>query len=171
VAPPPCLACTLELHNSGSHRYLDTQHSCAKNPTLNNSTNGTEDASSTASAYTFDSYQDDAGTTAIYPEAGSEGNEAITYTVLGLIGEAGEIANKWKKFLRDTPIGISEADYNAALDRYKATIQAELGDVLWYCARLASELGTSLGEVAAANYDKLNDRKSRNVLRGSGDDR
>jgi NTP pyrophosphatase (non-canonical NTP hydrolase) len=118
---------------------------------------------SSASAYTFDSYQEDAGTTAIYPRANTGSSEAITYVILGLVGEAGEIANKYKKVLRDN---------NGEIDLDKLTaIADEIGDVIWYCARLAEEFGLQLSTIAAKNYNKLNQRKSRNVLHGSGDDR
>lgn len=142
-------------------------------------TEGTQSSSSasiasgsTASAYTFDYYQEDASLTAIYPDHGKSTPEAINYTVLGLIGEAGEIANKWKKFYRDGQDLHPGSDvYEARFTAYRSDIAAEVGDVLWYCANLATELGISFGEIAAANYAKLADRKSRNVLRGSGDNR
>jgi NTP pyrophosphatase (non-canonical NTP hydrolase) len=127
---------------------------------------------STASAYTFDSYQEDAGTTAIYPEAGSCSERAVAYVILGLVGEAGEIANKWKKLLRDAPsLSDHPAEYYEYYDNLRHAILDELGDVFWYSSQLATELGSSLGEVAAANYTKLNNRKRRDVLHGSGDDR
>jgi NTP pyrophosphatase (non-canonical NTP hydrolase) len=127
---------------------------------------------SSASAYTFDSYQDDAGTTAFYPEAGAGSERAVAYVILGLTGEAGEIANKWKKLLRDAPrLSDHPDEYYEYYDNLKNDVFNELGDVLWYAALLATELGTSLGEVAAANYTKLNDRKRRDALHGSGDDR
>jgi NTP pyrophosphatase (non-canonical NTP hydrolase) len=127
---------------------------------------------STASAYTFDSYQEDAGTTAFYPDAGTGSDKAVTYVILGLVGEAGEIANKWKKLFRDAPnFAIHPDEYRKYYANLRNTILEEHGDVIWYCAQLATELGTSLGEVAAANIRKLADRKSRNVIHGSGDDR
>lgn len=113
-----------------------------------------------ASGYTFDNYQEDTGTTAIYPEAGSNSIGSIDYCIFGLIGEAGEIANKWKKFHRD---GYDESIKNDVI--------AELGDVLWYVSQLATELDIKLGDIAADNIRKLADRKQRNVLRGSGDER
>lgn len=127
---------------------------------------------STAGSYTFDNYQDDAGITAVYPNAGTETNEAINYCVLGLIGEAGEIANKWKKFFRDIPSFARDSDaYYLEIHNRKAELRAELGDVLWYAAQLATELGVPLGEVAAANVRKLQKRKSEGTITGSGDNR
>ena len=102
----------------------------------------------------FDEYQDATEETAIYPE-----DIGLIYTTLGLAGESGEIAEKLKKFLR-------EGD-----DEYIEEMEDELGDVLWYLARVADELDLSLDDVAEKNLDKLLDRKERNVLTGQGDDR
>jgi len=104
----------------------------------------------------LDEYQMRAESTAIYP------NEyAIIYPALGLTGEAGEVADKVKKIIRD---GNSDLFY-------KDNIAKELGDVLWYVAVLARDLGYSLEEIAQTNLDKLEDRKNRDMLKGSGDDR
>ena len=104
----------------------------------------------------LDEYQMRAESTAIYP------NEyAIIYPALGLTGEAGEVADKVKKIIRD---GNSDLFY-------KDNIAKELGDVLWYVAILARDLGYSLEEIAQTNLDKLEDRKNRDMLKGSGDDR
>ena len=104
----------------------------------------------------LDEYQMRAESTAIYP------NEyAIVYPALGLTGEAGEVADKVKKIIRD---GNSDLFY-------KDNIAKELGDVLWYVAILARDLGYSLEEIAQTNLDKLEDRKNRDMLKGSGDDR
>jgi len=102
----------------------------------------------------FDEYQDATEETAIYPE-----DIGLIYTTLGLAGESGEIAEKLKKFLR-------EGD-----DEYIEEMEDELGDVLWYLARVADELDLSLDDVAEKNLDKLLDRKERDVLTGQGDDR
>ncbi len=87
----------------------------------------------------------------------------ITYPVLGICGESGEVAEKIKKIIRDKGGVVSEQD--------KLEIGKELGDVLWYINRLAWGLGFSLREVAQLNIDKLLSRRERNVLSGSGDNR
>lgn len=83
--------------------------------------------------------------------------------VLGLVGEAGEVAEKYKKIIRDKGGVVSDAD--------KAELIKELGDVMWYVAVLADYLGVSLEEVAATNLDKLTSRKARGTQHGSGDNR
>ena len=104
----------------------------------------------------LDEYQMRAEETAIYEE-----QYAILYPTLGLAGEAGEVADKVKKIYRDCQPELF----------YKNHIAKELGDVLWYVAVLARDLGYSLEEVAQMNLDKLEDRKNRNKLQGSGDER
>lgn len=111
----------------------------------------------------FETYQGIARSTAIYPGAGEGKVEGLMYATLGLVGEAGEIANKVKKIYRD---GMGEITPDDAL-----RLRAELGDVLWYVSAVASELGISLGNVAVHNSEKLLDRKDRGVLGGSGDNR
>ncbi|EAQ69246.1 putative pyrophosphatase/ MazG family [Synechococcus sp. RS9909] len=107
----------------------------------------------------FNSYQQSARTTALYPHVGAN----PIYPTLGLSGEAGEVADKVKKVLRDRG-GVFDATVREEL-------KLELGDVLWYVAQLASELGLSLEEVAAANLAKLASRAARGRLSGSGDHR
>jgi NTP pyrophosphatase (non-canonical NTP hydrolase) len=85
------------------------------------------------------------------------------YPTLGLTGEAGEVADKVKKVIRDRG-GVFDADTREA-------IKLELGDVLWYVAQLASELGYDLNEVADANLQKLSSRAARGRIGGSGDQR
>jgi len=109
---------------------------------------------------TLDEYQAGTLETASYPIMGPNG---LVYPIMGLLGEAGELADKFKKVLRDSGGLISE-DVRAALVK-------ELGDVLWYAARVAGHLDADLSEVAAANLAKLRDRKARGVICGSGDDR
>lgn len=108
----------------------------------------------------FNSYQTRASKTAIYPTDGLNG---LLYTSLGLVSEAGEVAGKVKKILRDNGGVMS--------DERKEQLIDELGDVLWYCAMISNELKTNLGAVASRNIDKLEDRKNRNVIGGSGDNR
>ena len=101
-------------------------------------------------------YQDKARVTAQYPQ-----EQGVVYTSLVLVGEAGEIANKVKKTIRgDKPIEAVRSD-----------LMAELGDVLWYVAMLAHELGYTLEEVAQANLDKLSKRHHSGTIQGDGDNR
>ena len=136
---------------------------------------GKAESTSSAGSYTFDNYQQDTGITAFYPGAGTETVAAINYTILGLIGEAGEIANKWKKLFRDRGHLISSSETTASdLATIPGLIEdllSEIGDVQWYVGRAVEELGASLGEVAAANIRKLNSRQQRGKLGGSGDNR
>jgi NTP pyrophosphatase (non-canonical NTP hydrolase) len=104
-------------------------------------------------------YQARSRRTATYPDAG----ENIVYPTLGLAGEAGEVAEKVKKLLRD--------DGGVLSDERRAALAAELGDVLWYVAQVATEAGLELEEIAQANLDKLLSRQERGVLSGSGDQR
>lgn len=107
-------------------------------------------------------YQDATRNTAIYPGVGTGSYEAVSYCALGL-GEAGEIQGKVKKIARDNNGEISE-------DR-KEEIYKEMGDLLWYVARLADEIGYPLSNVAEANLAKINSRSTRGVIGGSGDNR
>lgn len=114
----------------------------------------------------MNAYQDEAATTAIYPGAGNPHSfDALAYTTLGLTGEAGEIANKVKKLLRD------HDDLPAAIADARDTLAAELGDVLWYVAMLANQLDYDLEAIARGNLAKLADRANRGTLTGSGDQR
>jgi len=108
----------------------------------------------------FDTYQQSAKATAKYP---GQGQEDLAYPVLGLNGEAGEVAEVWKKVLRDDD-GILTADK-------KQRLVDELGDVLWYAAQIATELNVPLSDVATRNLEKLSDRAERGKLGGSGDNR
>jgi NTP pyrophosphatase (non-canonical NTP hydrolase) len=109
--------------------------------------------------YHFDLYQDAAESTAVYPEKGDN----IYYPALGLAGEAGEVCEKIKKIMRDQEGKFTQENVEQ--------ISKELGDVLWYVAMLAAEFNVALSSVAEANLAKLLDRKSRGVLKGSGDER
>jgi NTP pyrophosphatase (non-canonical NTP hydrolase) len=102
-------------------------------------------------------YQQRSRATAVYPDAGSN----LTYPALGLCGEAGEAAEKVKKAIRD--------DGGRLTPERRDALSAELGDVLWYVAQLATEAGLDLDEIAEANLNKLLSRQRRRVLQGSGD--
>ena len=108
---------------------------------------------------TFRDYETLAGETARYPGR-SEGN--LVYPVLGLNGEAGEVAEKLKKAIRD---------HGGDITSVRETLVKELGDVLWYLAACCHELGVSLEEVAAGNIAKLSSRAARGVIHGDGDNR
>lgn len=88
----------------------------------------------------------------------------IVYPALGLASEAGEVAGKVKKILRD-------CDGNFDSDGFKDDILSELGDVLWYVATMAYDMEITLDEVASHNIKKLMDREQRGVISGSGDNR
>lgn len=103
-------------------------------------------------------YQQAAIDTAIYPA-----NARIVYPALGLVGEAGEVAEKVKKVIRDDNGSFSEEK--------KIEIAKELGDVLWYIANLAADIDMSMDLIATMNIDKLQSRKERDMLSGSGDNR
>ena len=107
---------------------------------------------------TFDSYEETARKTTIYPS-----EYKLMYPVLGLAGEAGEIANKVKKIYRDNAGELTEATREALID--------ELGDVLWYVAAVANDLGTTMERAASLNNMKLLKRLEKGTLKGSGDNR
>lgn len=104
----------------------------------------------------FGNYQQHTSKTAIYPE-----EKGIEYCTLGLTNKAGEVAGVLKKAIRD----------DWTMTETEEKMAKEIGDVLWYCSQLCTELGLQLGEVAYANLQKLQDRQARGVLGGSGDDR
>ena len=87
----------------------------------------------------------------------------LLYLVLGLVGESGEVADKVKKVIRDDNWHLS--------DEKREDLKQELGDVLWYVARLTESFDSSVSEVAEKNLEKLRSRVERGVLHGSGDDR
>lgn len=107
----------------------------------------------------FDAYQKAAGDTAVYPDDISHAPGGLLYAVMGLLGEAGELANATKKILRG----------DKTLSNQRDMLIAELGDVMWYTAAIASELGVDLSEVAGKNIDKLRDRQQRDKIKGDGD--
>ena len=103
-------------------------------------------------------YQEKAMKTAFFP-----GKYSLVYPALGLVGEAGEVAEKIKKIIRDDKgvIGYDKTE----------EIAKELGDVLWYIAALSTEIGYELEDIAKINLEKLESRHNRGVLKGSGDNR
>ncbi len=92
-----------------------------------------------------------------------KGELALYYAVLGLTGEAGEIANAVKKIIRDNNNQITKEKIQQ--------LKKELGDVLWYIARICSELNLNLDDVMKENIEKLYSRMQRNALHGDGDNR
>lgn len=109
----------------------------------------------------MDTYQYETGKTAIYRND-TEYN-AVNYTLAGLAGEAGECIGKWSKVIRDND---GELTYESRMDLAK-----ELGDVFWFLARAADELGYCLSDIAMVNQHKLEGRAQRGTIGGSGDDR
>ena len=107
----------------------------------------------------FKTYQKKARETAQYPNLGSNN----IYPTLGLVGEAGEVAEKVKKVIRDK---------NGVFDnKSKLGIKKELGDVLWYIANLCTEFEFSMDDVALENLSKLQLRVAKGKISGSGDNR
>jgi NTP pyrophosphatase (non-canonical NTP hydrolase) len=107
----------------------------------------------------FSEYQSKSRRTAKYPAIG----HPVIYPALGLVNEAGEVAGKIKKVFRDKEGQIS--------DETRQALKAELGDVLWYIAQVATELDLSLDEIAEYNIAKLYDRLERGKIQGDGDNR
>tara|TARA_R110000772_G_scaffold150855_1_gene261585 strand:- start:77 stop:451 length:375 start_codon:yes stop_codon:yes gene_type:complete len=106
----------------------------------------------------FNKYQETAVSTAIYPDT-----HRILYPALGMAGEAGEVANKVKKIIRDGTDNLPED--------WKDQLASEIGDVLWYCAALSNDIGIPLARIATQNRDKLLERKQKGTIGGSGDKR
>lgn len=102
-------------------------------------------------------YQDEALKTAIVKD------NNILYTVLGISGEAGEVSEKMKKIIRDQDGVMTEEN--------KKELAKEIGDVLWYLAVFADEIGYTLDKIGRMNIKKLKDRKKRGVIHGEGDNR
>ncbi len=107
----------------------------------------------------FNEYQKASRKTAMYPNKDAN----FIYPTLGLCGEAGEVAEKIKKTIRDEN-GIMSAEK-------KEELKKELGDVLWYMAQIATEVWLELDDVARLNIEKLYSRLDRGVISGSGDNR
>ena len=108
---------------------------------------------------TPDLYEKLAGETAIFPK-----EKALEYLALGLTSEAGEVAGKVKKLILD-------GEDVEGFEVKKIAIASEIGDVLWYCAMMAREVGVPLNTIMQENLDKLHSRKERGTLQGSGDNR
>ena len=105
----------------------------------------------------WETYREWTRTTAEYPE-----EKELEYLLLGLANEVGEVLGKFKKHLRGDKMVVQ--DFNKALE-------SELGDVLWYYARILDVLGITFYDVMVNNIDKLNNRMVRDVIKGDGDDR
>lgn len=101
-------------------------------------------------------YQFCTSQTAIYPR-----EKALEYLTLGLVSEAGEVAGKVKKYIRD----------NSSDTVLKEDMKKELGDIMWYISELSTLFDLKLPDILKVNIDKLKDRKERNVIGGSGDER
>lgn len=115
---------------------------------------------------TFDEYQAKALTTDAFYKKGMQLDimePAYVAKILGLVGESGEVAEKFKKLIRNNNGEVTEAD--------RKDLLKELGDVLWYIAVLAEYLGSDFESVAQANLDKLADRDARGVIKSEGDNR
>jgi NTP pyrophosphatase (non-canonical NTP hydrolase) len=104
----------------------------------------------------FSDYQRKAVTTAVYPKTYN-----VSYPALGLAEEAGEVAGKIAKMMRD----------NISIVDQRKKIEAEMGDVLWMLAALAHDCGLNLQSVAEKNIQKLQARQKAGTLHGEGDDR
>ena len=108
---------------------------------------------------TPDLYENLAGQTAIFPK-----EKALEYLALGMTSEAGEVAGKVKKLIRD-------GEDKEGFEMKKLAIASEIGDVIWYCAMMAKEVGVPLNDIMKENLKKLHGRKERGTLSGSGDER
>jgi NTP pyrophosphatase (non-canonical NTP hydrolase) len=106
----------------------------------------------------LDDYHNFVRSTKIYDDEAT-----LIYPVLGLTSEAGEVAGKVKKLIRDMDGQLTPELFN--------DIISELGDVIWYVSAIADDLGATLSDVIMLNYSKLSSRKARNVISGDGDHR
>lgn len=112
---------------------------------------------------TLDEYQKQALTTAYTDPKYKDTLMDKTVWAMGIVGEAGEIIEKWKKMVAYNGGDLTED--------FVADMKKELGDVVWYVAVFADSLGLSLEEIMQLNVQKLQDRKKRNVIKGKGDNR
>lgn len=109
----------------------------------------------------FDEYETLAKSTATYE--GKQAEYQLMYLTIGIAGETGEIAEKVKKILRNDDGVISE--------EMREALKHEVGDVLWYLSQFSRLLGFSVSEAAEANLKKIADRRARNVIKSTGDNR
>jgi NTP pyrophosphatase (non-canonical NTP hydrolase) len=109
---------------------------------------------------TLDEYQKQALVTAVFT---GDDFKDLSHWVLGISGEAGEIAEKIKKIIRDKEAVLSSED--------KEELVKEMGDVLWYLAVLTKHLGYDFDDVGTRNITKLRSRQARGKIKGSGDNR
>lgn len=86
------------------------------------------------------------------------GDGYLLYPAMGMAGEVGEFINKVKKIYRDNTID-------------EVGLGQELGDILWYLAECATQLGFDLDDIAQGNLNKLAKRKEAGTIHGSGDNR
>lgn len=114
----------------------------------------------------FDDYQKKARSTAVYPD-----ERRIDYPMAMIVGEAGELVGKYGKVLRGDYGEKAPAAIIEAHPELHDLFVKEIGDILWGLAVLSGELGVSFDEVAQRNLEKLQDRKTRGVIKGSGDAR
>lgn len=111
----------------------------------------------------LEDYSTQAMTTDVFDKTDDVASPAMLEKVFGLVGEAGEVAEKFKKILRDKNGMVT--------DEERKELAKELGDILWYVNSVGVYLGFSLDDIAQMNLDKLSSRKNRDVLAGSGDNR
>ena len=109
----------------------------------------------------FNEYQRLASQTATFE--GKQEEFKLMYLTLGIAGEAGEIAEKIKKAIRN--------DNGVIDDEKRELLKMEIGDVLWYLSQLARVLNIPFEETAQANITKILDRQARGVLKSTGDTR
>lgn len=134
-----------------------------------------------------DDYQLATRQTAVYTGSGDHSLEALSYVLMALGGEVGSVQNKFKKILRGDYHGLGDSgEYKVrpdsdlrphaipqdhALQDALHDLDAEVGDILWYLMRYCEERGLWMGDVLRANYDKLNSRAQRGVIKGKGSHR
>lgn len=116
-------------------------------------------ANKQSSELTFNDYQLRTRETAVYPNVGNN----FIYPALGLAGETGEVMEHIKKAVRD--------DNGLMTPERLQKLRGELGDVMYYLARIADEVGLTMADVAMFNLNKLSERKAKGTLHGSGSER